>query len=809
MKLRSVLLLSLLGLVAVAPVFAADAKPLRHARFAELPLTAIHPQGWLAESLQRQVAGMSGHREVHGYPFDTCLWGGEIPRIGTHGQDWWRYEQTAYLVDGLTRLAHLTRDPSLLKLADANISYVLQHPHADGRLGPVISGTKSEWPMAVFFRAAYGQWLGTQDPAIVEGFARHYRATTVEQLSKGHRHICNLEGVLQCYEWTGDQSLLEKAEAAYALWPKYAREHEVPINRLESDDRIVTHGVTWSEQMKLPTLLYIQTGNPRYLTAAQNAVRKTIRDHLQVDGVPSSNEYLSSQDPAQSHETCVVTDYTWSLGYLLMATGDATYADMIERAVFNAGFGSFSKDFRALQYFSSPNQFTAGRGYDHNEYKHGGTWNSYQPRHETECCAGNVHRLLPNFAGRQWLRDGAGLAAAFYAPSQIDFGVGDRTVRITEETKYPFGDTVVFTFQADKAVDLPLAVRIPGWCEAPEATFNGQPVTVPLVRATFVRLPLTVRTGDTLRLRFPMPLKLHRRGHELSLERGPLVFSYAISEERVVRSEDTKYPDFPALDLTPAGPWAYALDITEANFRERVKVVENAEAKPGYPFDPGASPITLQVPARRVRNWTLDEGRFTSAIPVACDLAPETETITLVPLGSTRLRVTCFPEAVERYRLPFKDWQVSPIYAAPGIPEELAKSPAMAAERWRLALSHPEAPELGGAMAWRAVDNVTNGRIDLAQLLGQTRGLVYVRATIHAKQAGPATLAVHVKDCGAVWLNDQPVLTIPGPHKLSEQPTLVPVSLRAGDNEVMVKVAPLPKYQQHLDGWRLQLECVQ
>ena len=64
----------------------------------------ITPKGWLLEFLQRQKTGLTGHPEALSYPYNTCLWAGEIPRNGNYGEDWWRYEQTAYYTDGLLRL---------------------------------------------------------------------------------------------------------------------------------------------------------------------------------------------------------------------------------------------------------------------------------------------------------------------------------------------------------------------------------------------------------------------------------------------------------------------------------------------------------------------------------------------------------------------------------------------------------------------------------------------------------------------------------------------------------------------------------
>ena len=74
----------------------------------------VRPEGWLLGQLQTQKEGLTGHPEALSYPYNTCLWAGEIPRMGTHGQDWWRYEQTAYYTDGLLRLGYLLGDDEFI-----------------------------------------------------------------------------------------------------------------------------------------------------------------------------------------------------------------------------------------------------------------------------------------------------------------------------------------------------------------------------------------------------------------------------------------------------------------------------------------------------------------------------------------------------------------------------------------------------------------------------------------------------------------------------------------------------------------------
>jgi hypothetical protein len=64
----------------------------------------------------------------------------------------------------------------------------------------------------------------------------------------------------------------------------------------------------------------------------------------------------------------------------------------------------------------------------------------------------------------------------------------------------------------------------------------------------------------------------------------------------------------------------------------------------GYPFSPLGAPVEIRVTARRVPGWQMADG---SAGPLpqspAAGTGPD-ETITLVPYGAAKLRVTVFPQ---------------------------------------------------------------------------------------------------------------------------------------------------------------------
>ncbi|MDE6338720.1 MAG: glycoside hydrolase family 127 protein, partial [Muribaculaceae bacterium] len=420
--------------------------------------------------LKRQKSGLTGHPEALSYPYNTCLWAGDIPRNGDYGQDWWRYEQTAYYTDGLLRLGYLLRDPELIDKGEQGIKYTLANPQSNGRLGSSV--ISSLWPQAVFWRAmkAYADVHNVPEE-LTAALQRNYATMTNKDLTVGRRHILNIEGMLWLYGQTGEAELLTKAENAYKTGG-----FEFDALEAGSDAPSYLHGVTYCEMLKIPLLLYAYTGNEDYLRIALNAERKLERDHLLPDGVPSSAEFTSGRDIDLAHETCDISDYTWSLGYFLAVTGDAEWADRIERAIFNAAPGAVTANFDAVQYFSSVNQVICTGTSDNNAFKRGSTWMAYRPTHETECCAGNMHRMMPNFASRLWMRgaDDA-IIAAMYAPSEIDFKVGDTPCHIKEETFYPFSGNISFRFSLPETKTFPFVFRIPGWCKEYSIAINNKP----------------------------------------------------------------------------------------------------------------------------------------------------------------------------------------------------------------------------------------------------------------------------------------------------------------------------------------------
>ena len=105
--------------------------------------------------------------------------------------------------------------------------------------------------------------------------------------------------------------------------------------------------------------------------------------------------------------------------------------------------------------------------------------------------------------------------------------------------------------------------RIPGRANGTTIAVNQQPLSKP-VQAGFARVERVWKKGDVVELVFRMKPRIVRGGYanSLSLERGPLLFSYPVGESWVKLRTRGMTADWQVL---PTGEWNYALLVDEEN----------------------------------------------------------------------------------------------------------------------------------------------------------------------------------------------------------------------------------------------------
>lgn len=641
--------------------------PLQPRPYAELPIGAVKPAGWLNEQLVRMRDGMTGHLDSL-YP---QVMG---PRNGWLGGDGDVWERGPYWIDGLLPLAYILEDRRLIAKVQPWIEWALASQTADGNFGPVTDRpaepglqrdkARDWWPRMVVLKVLQQYHSATGDPRVLDFMGRYFRyqlaqlpRTPLDNWTKWGRVRGgdNLAVVYWLYNLTGEKFLLELGELIHKQTFDWTGTflHGDHLSRPYS-----LHCVDLGQGFKEPVVYWQQSGDSRHIEAVGRAVEKMRHTIGLPTGLWAGDEKLRFGDPTLGSELCTAVEMMFSLEQILQITGGREWGDYLERVAYNALPTQTTDAQDARQYYQQVNQVEVTRKVRPFSTPHEDTDIVFGLYTGYPCCTSNLHQGWPKLVQNLWYatRDG-GLAALVYAPSKVETTVGGRSVVIEERTDYPFRERIAFCVTLPGAgkratAAFPLHLRIPGWCAEPEITLNGEKVAFRSAGEGIVVVEREWRSGDCLNLTFPAQVAVSRWYNEAAVvERGPLVYALRMNEKwerhAMEPEKQTLYGPY-YYEVTSDSPWNYCLP--KANVRpEKVAesfVVEDVGEMAPYPWTPDGSPVKIRTQAHRIGDWTLHGG---SAGPIAfvssqqMYMTPEAEWIELIPYGCTTLRVTEFP----------------------------------------------------------------------------------------------------------------------------------------------------------------------
>ncbi|MFI3270280.1 MAG: beta-L-arabinofuranosidase domain-containing protein [Rikenellaceae bacterium] len=618
----------------------------------------FRPLGWVEEFLNRQVSGLTGHPEESGFPFDRGGWIGGLDyteREIKGGKSWFPYEQAAYYLDGALRCGYLANNAEMKRVARENIDHVIASADSEGRIR-LLDIEDDWWPLVVFFRIMTEEYEVTRDERILNALVRHYRATYSDPNSVvfnfqgfSSRSLLHVEHLCVLYGFTGERWFVEMAET---LYNKFEGDRKKPISitakGMNADMSPSGHAVTYHEFLKLPAVLYYYTGKEHYRTAFEKGIMMLERDHELADGLSSAVEFTSGKSSAQAHELCNTIDYNWSVGWALLATENAYYADKIEKSFYNSGLSAVTPDFRAHQYYAAPNMaISSSMSSAYNDKTnwgmHGKKRLCYRPGHDTECCSGNVHRLLPTFINRSTMVNDRGVKVNFYLPSRTRVAYRGEDFEFTQETGYPFEFSSKFTIERAPSSKLNFGLRIPHWATSYSISYNGSVVeSGKNSEACYRSIDRKFKQGDVVEVSFESAPRFEATAQGVAVNYGSLVYSMAVecTVHKITDDGAGKCSEaFPAYEIFPKEPLGWAYGVLTA---EGIEVAQQPSDE--YVWERGAAPVKLRVKAKAVKNWRLKEWTYTDEYPEKVETEDDVVTLTLEPIGGTILRITDFPK---------------------------------------------------------------------------------------------------------------------------------------------------------------------
>jgi DUF1680 family protein len=248
-------------------------------------------------------------------------------------------------------------------------------------------------------------------------------------------------------------------------------------------------------------------------------------------------------------ETCASIGGMLWYHRLFLRDGDAVHLDVFERTLYNGYLSGVSIAGDTFFYQNPLESTGTGRNGQRSSY------------FDVACCPANLARLmaqLPGLIYAQRAQRGAGASAGassspevfvnLFVGSDATMTVGARTVRIAQNTDYPWQGDVTIHVDPDQPVDFALSVRVPGWTRGlamptdlyrydaadhgpqPTLTVNGKSTALAVAKG-FATIRRRWQKGDIVRLALPMPIRrtvandrvAEDRG-KFVIERGPLVY---------------------------------------------------------------------------------------------------------------------------------------------------------------------------------------------------------------------------------------------------------------------------------------------
>ncbi len=223
----------------------------------------------------------------------------------------------------------------------------------------------------------------------------------------------------------------------------------------------------------------------------------------------ASKQYLPYM---RLQETCVTTTWMRFCEKLLETTGDAKWADQIERTFYNAYLGALKPDGTE---FSAYTPLSGNRWHGmHHCFMH------------TDCCTANGPRGFLCFL-RQFFRVDKNDAAVFnfYSSALVKGRRADgKSVAFDMYSLYPRTDYVRIVSHTEGVGAIPLKLRIPAWSTKTVVKLNGTE-QAGVIAGGYFTLVHDWKLGDIVEITFDMPVVSHVQDRHVAFTRGPVLLA--------------------------------------------------------------------------------------------------------------------------------------------------------------------------------------------------------------------------------------------------------------------------------------------
>ncbi len=507
--------------------------------------------------------------EVNGR-FDNFAIAGGLKK-GEHRGDFSFDDTDPYkVIEGASYSLAVEYDPQLDAYLDSVISLIAAAQEPDGYLTTCVTNKCKR--LSGWWGSSRWEKINSHElyncGHLYEAAVAHYKATGKRNLldvaiknadlvcqvfgpNEGQKHVPSGHPIVEMalakmYKVTGNENYLNTAKYfveetgrgtdGHRL-SEYSQDHKPILDQDEIVGHAVRAGYLYSGVADVASL----TADTAYFHALERIWDNMASKKLYITGGIGSRAQGEGFGPnyeLNNHtaycETCAaIANVYWNYR-MFLATGDAKYADVYERALYNGVISGVSLSGDRF-FYDNPLESMG----QHSREKWFGC----------ACCPGNVTRFMASVPNYMYATQADDIFVNLFIQSEADINTANNKVRIAQETAYPWDGSVKITVNPDSVgqQEWALRMRMPGWAQdAPVPTdlysftdaasapiqikVNGARTNA-MVSDGYATVQRVWQPGDEVEISIPMDVR-QVRAHEnvvddrgkLAIERGPIMY---------------------------------------------------------------------------------------------------------------------------------------------------------------------------------------------------------------------------------------------------------------------------------------------
>lgn len=549
-----------------APVYQQPDAPIQ-----EVPFTQVHieDQFWSPRiETNRTVSIPSAFKECekNGRFDNFALAAGMIK--GEHQGDFSFDDTDPYkVIEGASYSLAVKYDPKLDHYLDSVITIIAAAQEPDGYLTTCVTNKCTR--LSGWWGSSRWEKINSHElynsGHLYEAAVAHYRATGKRTLldvaiknadlvcqvfgpNEGQKHVPSGHPIIEMalaklYKVTGDEKYLNMAKYFVEETGRgtdghrlnaYSQDHKPILQQDEIVGHAVRAGYLYSGVADVAAL----THDTAYFHALTRLWENLVSKKLFITGGMGSRPQGEGFGPnyeLNNHtnycETCAsIANVYWNYR-MFLATGEAKYMDVLERALYNGVISGVSLSGDKF-FYDNPLESMG----EHERQRWFGC----------ACCPGNVTRFMASVSNYVYATQGNDIYVNLYIQGKSEMKTADNQVQLVQTTGYPWDGKVSIQVKPEKESEFAIRLRIPGWLQSAPVASDLYAYTTPAEKYTlkvngstvkpaegdgYATIVRTWKPDDVIELELPMEVRRVKANDQveddrgmLAMERGPIVY---------------------------------------------------------------------------------------------------------------------------------------------------------------------------------------------------------------------------------------------------------------------------------------------